>query len=305
MSLTTPPLVFDRAQIRRARENSIVNYPKYSFLKTRASEDLVDRLADTPRTFDLALDLGAHTGAGADALKASGKASEVVAADLSLSMAKACSAPAFVADEEALPFADHTFDLITSLLTLHSVNDLPGALVQIRRALKPDGLFLGCLFGAGTLKELRSCLMEAEVEITGGAAQRIAPLPGLQDMAGLLQRAGFALPVADVDRVTVRYDSPFALIADVKGMGEGAAFADTSRPPLSRRILRRTSEIYADKFCDPDGRLRASFEIVWLSGWAPAPGQPKPLKPGSAKHSLASAVGSSEISLSENPDEDE
>ena len=212
-------------------------------------------------------------------------------------MATACRVPAFVADEERLPVGDHTLDLVTSLLSLHSVNDLPGALVQIQRALKPDGLFIGCLLGAGTLKELRTSLMQAEVEILGGAAQRIAPLPGLQDMAGLLQRAGFALPVADVDRVTVRYDTPFNLIADIKGMAEGAAFADTSRPPLSRRILTRMAEIYAEQFSDPDGRLRASFEIIWLSGWAPAPGQPKPLKPGSAKQSLASAVGSKEISI--------
>ena len=262
---------------------------------------MAERLADTPRRFARALDLGCHTGAGARALTASGKVDQVYAADLSASMVRASQTPGFAADEERLPIGDHTLDLIISLLSLHSVNDLPGALVQIRRALKPDGLFLGCLFGAGTLTELRTSLMQAEVGITGGAAQRIAPLPGLQDMAGLLQRAGLALPVADVDRVTVRYDTPFALLEDLKGMGERAVFAERGRPGLSRRILARMAEIYANSFSDSDGRVRASFEIIWLSGWAPAPGQPKPLKPGSAKHSLARAVGAKEISLNEKP----
>ena len=301
MSRPAPPQIFDRARIRRLRERSVVHYPKYSFLKTRAANDLIERLADTPRIFDLALDLGSHTGPGAEALVRSEKASHILAADVSEAMARACAVPAFAADEERLPIADQSLDLVTSLLSLHGVNDLPGALVQIRRVLKPDGLFVGCLFGAGTLKELRTAIMQAEIDVTGGAAQRIAPLPGLQDMAGLLQRAGFALPVADVDRVTVRYDTPFDLIADIKGMGESAAFAETSRPPLSPRILARMAEVYAEQFADPDGRLRASFEIVWLSGWAPAPGQPQPLKPGSAKQSLARAVGSKEISLNEKP----
>ncbi len=303
MSRPAPPKVFNRQHVRHLREKSVVNYPKYSFLKTRAAEELLERLADTPQSFDLALDLGSHTGTVAETLVTNGKVTKLVSADLSLAMAAACPKPALVASEERLPFADHALDLVTSILSLHAVNDLPGTLVQIRRILKPDGLFVGCLFGAGTLKELRTSLMQAEVEILGGAAQRIAPLPGLQDMAGLLQRAGFALPVADVDRVTVRYDTPFDLIKDIKGMAESAAFAGSARPPLSRRILARMYEIYADQFADDDGRLRASFEIIWLSGWAPAPGQPKPLKPGSAKQSLASAVGSKEISLKEKPGE--
>jgi len=299
MVTASPPKVFDRVRVRHARDRSVVNYPKYNFLKTRAAEELLERLADTPRKFPIALDLGCHDGEAARALALSGKVDAVVAADLSHGMARASGVPAFAADEELLPVGDASLDLIISLLSLHSVNDLPGALVQIRRALKPDGLFIGCLFGAGTLKELRTSLMQAEVELTGGAAQRVAPLPGLQDMASLLQRAGLALPVADVERVTVRYDTPFNLIDDLRGMGERAALAATGRPPLSRRILTRMAEIYAEQFSDTDGRLRASFEIVWLSGWAPAPGQPKPLRPGSAKRSLASAVGSKEISLKE------
>ena len=293
--------MFDRTRIRGLRERAVVTYPKYSFLKMRVAEELRERLDDTPRRFSRALDLGCHTGAGAVALSASGKVDTVFAADLSPAMVSKTPALAFAADEEHLPVGDDTLDLIASLLSLHSVNDLPGALVQIRRALKPDGLFIGCLFGAGSLMELRTSLMQAEVELTGGAAQRVAPLPGLQDMAGLLQRAGLALPVADVDRVTVRYDSPFKLMEDLGGMAERAAFASKDRPPLSRRMLIRMAEIYAERFSDPDGRLRASFEIIWLSGWAPAPHQPKPLKPGSATHSLASAVGAKEISLKNKP----
>ncbi|MEQ9314417.1 MAG: SAM-dependent methyltransferase, partial [Henriciella sp.] len=154
-------------------------------------------------------------------------------------------------------------------------------------------LFLGCLFGAGTLAELRTSLLEAETELTGGATPRLSPLPGLQDMAGLLQRTGFALPVVDVEPVTVRYGDPLKLLADLKGMGEQAAFAvgdRAGRKPLTRRLLARMAEIYAERFADPDGRLRATFNVIWLSGWAPDASQPRPLRPGSAKHSLADAV---------------
>lgn len=196
-------------------------------------------------------------------------------------------------DLESLAFAPESFDLVTSVLSLHWVNDLPGLLTQIRTVLKPDGLFLACLFGGGTLNELRTALIEAESEITGGISPRLSPLPSLQDMAGLLQRAGFALPVADVETVSVRYGHPMKLLADLRGMGEQAAFAKRDgqdRRPLSRRILGRMSEIYAERFSDSDGKVRASFEIIWLSGWAPDASQPKPLKPGSGKFSLADAV---------------
>lgn len=248
------------------------------------------------RQFERVLDLGSHDGTLALILAGHGQVGAVEAGELS---------PAFRAlggergldmremDEEEVGADEAAYDLVTSVLSLHWVNDLPGALIQIRRALKPDGLFLGCLFGAGTLAELRTSFLEAEAEIMGGAAPRISPLPGLQDMAGLMQRAGFALPVVDVEPVTVRYDDPFALMKDLKGMGEQAAFAaneKSPRRPLSRRILARMAEIYAERFADPDGRLRATFNVVWLSGWAPAESQPKPLRPGSARHSMADAV---------------
>ncbi len=193
---------------------------------------------------------------------------------------------------ESLSFGPDHFDLVASAFALHWVNDLPGLLIQIRTVLKPDGLFLGALAGAGTLQELRNSLLLAESEIIGGAAPRVSPLPGLQDLAGLMQRAGFAMPVADIETITVRYPSIFRLFDDLRGMGETAAFAGPEQRALSRRILMRAGQIYAENHSDPDGRLPATFKVVWLSGWAPAEGQPKPLRPGSAKISLTKVFGS-------------
>jgi len=256
----------------------------------------LERLADTSREFSRALDLGAHDGQASEALRASGKIKEIIALEASGRMVDTLRANGFEtvrSDSETLPFPGQSFDLVTSILSLHWTNDLPGALRQVREILIPDGLFLACLFGAGTLPELRAALIEAETDILGGVSPRLSPLPGLQDMAGLLQRAGFALPVADVERVTVRYSHPMKLLEDLKGMGEQAAFAKRDgqqRRPLTRQILSRMSEIYMDRFSDPDGKVRATFEIIWLSGWAPHASQPKPLKPGSGQFSLADAV---------------
>jgi SAM-dependent methyltransferase len=209
-------------------------------------------------------------------------------------------APALVAaDEEALPFRDGAFDLIVSALTLQFVNDLPGALVQIRRTLKPDGLFLAALVGGETLTELRQAFAAAESEIEGGASPHVAPFADLRDLGALLQRAGFALPVADSDRITVRYDSVFALMHDLRRMGATNALVDRRRAPLRRATLMRMAEIYAEKFADNDGRIRATFEIVWLSGWAPHPSQQQPLRPGSAKARLADALGTRELPAGE------
>ncbi|MEL7453926.1 MAG: methyltransferase domain-containing protein, partial [Pseudomonadota bacterium] len=260
---------------------------------------IIDRLDDTPRQFARILDLGAHTGCLADALSKRPGTDFVAAMDLSEKMAALAGKAgvmAIAADEEALPFAPGSFDLVTSASALHAVNDLPGALIQIRTVLKPDGLFLGALFGAGTLTELRMSLSEAEAELHGGAALRMAPLPGLQDSAGLLQRAGFALPVADIDHIMVRYRSPFHLLGDLGGMAERSSLASQPSRGLSRRILTRMAEIYADRFSDSDGKVRASFEVIYLSGWAPGPGQPVAKRPGSAKARLAEALGTTEIS---------
>ncbi len=193
------------------------------------------------------------------------------------------------ADEERLPFADQSLDLVVSSLALHWTNDLPGALIQIRRALKPDGLFLASILGGATLTELRQALMTAEAELTDGAGLRIAPLADAYDTAGLLQRAGFALPVADVDSVTVRYAHPLKLVADLRAMGETSALAGDVRP-LSRAVLARASELYRQKFAGPDGRVSATFDILTLTGWAPHESQQKPLKPGEGKVPLGDAL---------------
>jgi SAM-dependent methyltransferase len=208
---------------------------------------------------------------------------------------------AVVADEEALPFRDGSLDLAVSALALQFVNDLPGALIQIRRALKPDGLFIAAMIGGESLAELRAAFAEAESEVEGGVSPRVAPFADLRDLGALLQRAGFALPVTDVDRVMVRYSSPLALMHDLRRMGASNALAERRRTPLRRATLRRMMEIYAANFSDADGRIRATFEIVWLSGWAPHESQQKPLRPGSARQRLADALGTKEIPTGEKP----
>ena len=203
------------------------------------------------------------------------------------------------ADEEALPFGDGTLDLVVSALALQFVNDLPGTLVQIRRSLKPDGLFLAALLGGDTLTELREAFAAAEAEVEDGVSPRVAPFADLRELGALLQRAGFALPVTDVDRLTVRYGSPFDLMHDLRRMGATNALVERSRRPLKRRTLARMAEIYGERFADADGRIRATFEIVWLSGWAPHESQQQPLKPGSAQRRLADALGAKEIPAGE------
>lgn len=300
MASNSPPKLFDRARVAQNRDRASFDYRDYAFLKGRESTQLLERLEDSPRKFAHALDLWAHDGQASEALQQSGNVDHITALEpspLMVERLRANQLEALRATDEALPFEPATFDLVASVLSLHWINDLPGLLNQVRTVLKPDGLFLACLFGGGTLNELRTALIEAESEITGGISPRLSPLPTLQDMAGLLQRARFALPVADIERVTVRYEHPMKLLQDLKGMGEQAAFAPRDgqiRRPLSRRILARMSEIYADRFSDSDGRVRASFDVVWLSGWAPAANQPKPLKPGSGKFSLADAVKQSQ-----------
>ena len=289
-------MLFDWARMALNRDRAALSFEDYAFLKVRESTQLLDRLQDSPRAFDHALDLFAHTGQASAVLNSSGLVQRVTALEPSSKMCERLIKKGIGAadlSEQKLPFEPATFDLVVSVLGLHWANDLPGLLNQIRTILKPDGLLQACLFGGGTLVELRTALIEAESELTGGISPRLSPLPGLQDMAGLLQRAKFALPVADVERVTVRYDHPLKLMRDLRGMGEQAAFAPREgqeRRPLSRRLLARMSEIYFDRFSDPDGKVRASFEIIWLSGWAPAAGQPQPLRPGSGKFSLAEAV---------------
>lgn len=195
-----------------------------------------------------------------------------------------------VADEERLPFEPESFDLAVSALALHNVNDLPGTLIQVRRALRPDGLFLAALMGGQSLTELRQAFLRAEEETMGGVSPRVAPFVDLRDLGALMQRAGFALPVTDSDVVRVRYASMFDLIRDLRAMGATNVLTSRSRKPLRRATLLRAAEIYTDMFSDPDGRVRATFEIVYLAGWVPHESQQKPLKPGSATVRLADAL---------------
>ena len=211
--------------------------------------------------------------------------------DLSLAMLEGRPGARLVADEERLPFAAESLDLVVSSLALHWVNDLVGAMVQIRRALKPDGLFLGAMLGGATLTELRQCLSEAETRVRGGAGPRVSPFVDAADAAALLQRAGFALPVVDTDTVTARYDHPLRLLADLRAMGETAALVDRPREPFTRRIVEDMAAIYAERFSAPDGKVIATFEIVTLTGWAPHPDQQKPSERGSAKMRLADVLG--------------
>lgn len=282
--------IFDRQLHARRRARAAAGYSDYSFLKQIAAEDIALRLAAINREFPKVLDLGAHDGLLGRTLMAD----QLVAPRLG-QITSTDIAPAFrpdqVVDEEHLPFAEQSFDLVVSALSLHWVNDLPGALIQIRRVLKPDGLFIGTVLGGRTLTELRQSLLSAEEEIRGGAANRVSPYLDVIDGAGLLQRAGFAMPVADNDARTVRYSHPMKLLGDLRGMGETAAFAGQPAPPLTRAILIRAMETYARRFSDADGRVRATFEFVTLSGWAPSPDQPRAKRPGSATVRLADALG--------------
>jgi SAM-dependent methyltransferase len=300
--MSGPPRLFDRSLHRRRLDRAAACYADAGFLKARAAEDLVQRLEAIRRRFPLAVDLGARDGAVSRALSQSparDKVDLLVETDLSMAMLRGRLGLRLAADEERLPFAPQSLDLVTSALALHWTNDLVGALIQIRMALKPDGLFLGALLGGATLTELRQALTVAEIELTGGAGPRVSPFADAYDCAGLLQRAGFALPVADVDRVTVRYASPIALMADLRTMGETNVLLEASGRPLTRALIARASQLYAERFAGPDGRLAATFEIITLTGWAPHPDQPKPLRPGSAKMRLSDALGTEERSAGE------
>jgi SAM-dependent methyltransferase len=302
--MSAPPRLFDRRLHRQRLDRAAHDFAAADFLKVRAAGDMVERLEIILREFPICVDLGSRNGAFSALLAQSdarAKIGMVIETDLSGVMLGHRHGHRLQIDEEALPFAPASLDLVVSSLALHWVNDLPGTLIQVRRALKPDGLFLGAIFGGQTLTELRQCLIQAESDLTGGAGLRIAPFADAFDVAGLLQRAGFALPVADLDRVTVRYDHPLKLIGDLRRMGETNALADGRGRPLSRPVLARAMALYQERFSDPDGRVRATFDIMTMTGWAPHPIQQQPLKPGSAKMRLADALGTQEISAGEKP----
>ena len=294
-------IVFDRAAVRAHRDRAAARLADHDFLFVEAAQRLVDRLGDVNRRFTRALDLGCHGGELARALAAAeGHGVEtLVQSDLSAAMVRAAAGfgrHSVVGDEEALPFAAGCFDLVLSALSLHWVNDLPGTLVQIRRCLKPDGLFLAAMFGAGTLGELRNALFRAEVAEEGGAGPRVSPFVEVAEAGALLQRAGFTLTVADADTIEVTYADASALMRELRGMGEANAMAERRNTFTRRHTMARAEAAYAESFAAFEGRVRARFEIVTLTGWAPDPSQPKPLQPGSARTRLADALGTVERS---------
>jgi SAM-dependent methyltransferase len=281
MTDTDTMTVFDRALVRRHRDRAAAGFSGYDFLFAEVAERLAERLSVIRRPFSRILDLGSHDGATGHRVAAARQPELLVSCDLSAALASRGSGAAVAADEEALPFAEASFDLVISNLSLHWVNDLPGALIQIRRALRPDGFFVAAMLGGSTLMELRRSLFEAEVALSGGVTPRLSPLAELQDAGHLLQRAGFALPVADTETITVTYGDLFRLLADLRGMGETNAVRTRGRRPVRRALFLEAARHYAENFAEADGRLPATFEILWLAGWAPGPGQQQPLKPGS------------------------
>jgi SAM-dependent methyltransferase len=282
--------IFDASLVIAHRRRALAQAtPGADFLMARAAEDLGERLSTVERKFTRGAAIFSVSPAATAVLAASGKVDELLRVEADRAFLG--GGPGVVSDPETIALDPASIDIAVSLLALQEANDIPGQLIQIRRALKPDGLFLGVLAGAGTLVELRESLLAAETELSGGASPRVIPFTDVRDAGGLLQRAGFALPVADVETVTVRYDTMFGLMQDLRAMGATSALADRSRRPATRRLFQRAAEIYAERFSDPDGRVRASFSFVWLSGWAPDASQQKPLKPGSAQVSLTKVLG--------------
>ena len=272
---TAAPNLFDRALLR-ARQCRALRQGPVTFLLDRVAEDMNERLNAVLRQFSAGADVGTSGDQVCHALV--GRVDALSHVDLPDT------------ESEGLPLAPQSLDLVVSALALQFVNDLPGVLAQIRRALKPDGLLLAAMIGGDTLTELRQAFAAAEAELEGGVSPRVAPFADLRDIGALLQRAGFALPVTDVDRIVVRYDSAFALMQDLRRMGATNALVERRRTPTRRATLLRMAQIYSERFADPDGRIRATFEVIWLSGWAPHESQQKPLRPGSAKMRLIDAL---------------
>ena len=272
---TTAPVLFDRALLR-ARQDRARRLGPATFLLDRVAEEMAERLHAVLREFKSAADVGTPGNQVRNAL--AGRLNQLARVDL----------PEH--ESEPLPLQPASLDLVVSALALQFVNDLPGVLAQISRALRPDGLLLAAMAGGDTLTELRHCFAAAEAELEGGASPRVAPFADLRDVGALLQRAGLALPVTDVDRIVVRYDSALALMQDLRRMGATNILIERRRTPTRRATMLRMAQIYGERFADADGRIRATFDIVWLSGWAPHESQQQPLKPGSAKAGLAEAV---------------
>jgi NADH dehydrogenase [ubiquinone] 1 alpha subcomplex assembly factor 5 len=288
--------LFDRALLRRRRARFAGQMVQHEALLAHVGAEIADRIGAILRDFPLALDLGAYHGVLGHAVAALSSVGEMIYAESVPALAALCPRPAVVCDEELLPLKDQSLNLVVSGLALHRVNDLPGALIQIRRALRPDGLFLGAALGTRSLQELRHVLIEAEAELHGGASPRIAPFADVREYGGLLQRAGFALPVTDAELLTVTYPGPRDLMREIRALGGGNVMAARRKAPLPGGTLERAEEIYRTRYGTAEGRIKASFEIVYLSGWAPHTTQQKPLAPGSAQTRLAGALHTTEPS---------
>lgn len=283
-------ILFDEQLVKARRERALAQHGRNAaFLLEIAGRELADRLAVVERRFEAAVELHGGTGIAARDALATGKIGGIRRIETSTAFADAGEDVTAAAWED-VPLEPESVNLVLSPLALHLVNDTPGTLIRIRRALKPDGLFLAAIPGAGTLAELRDVLLSAEAELTGGASPRVVPFADVRDVGSLLQRAGFALPVVDAETYTVRYDSLFPLMRDLRAMGMTNPLAGRSRVPVTRRFFVRAAELYAERYSDPDGRIRATFSIIYASGWAPHESQQQPLKPGSAKMRLAEAL---------------
>ncbi len=291
--------LFDRILLAQRRNNVAASAGDHAFLLERVALDFADRLAGIKRTFPVGLNLGAFNGVLSRHLRSCERIGMLVDVELSVEMARQCDGPCVVADEEFLPFSDGTLDLVLSGLSLQLVNDLPGVLIQIFRSLKADGLLLASMLGGETLKELRHAWLIAEDEIYGGASPRVAPFANLRDVGSLLQRAGFALPVVDLDRVQVTYSSPLALMQELKGMGASNILNARLKKPVTRALLQRVCEVYHQCYGLDDGRVSATFDIVNMTAWVPHSSQQQPLKPGTAHARLADALGVKEMPAGE------
>lgn len=287
-----PAAVFDRALLRRRRDRAAAGFAEHGFLFEETAERLIDRLDDVRRGFPVALDLGRGDGALSRLLTGRKGIERLYGLEMSPGMAAlGGGAPTAVGDEDALPFAAGSFDLIVGNLSLHWVNDLPGALIQARRALKPDGFFCAALLGGETLTELRHALYEAEAEICGGVSPRVSPFAEIRDAGGLLQRAGFTLPVADRETITVTYADVFGLMRDLRGCGATNAVFGRRKVPPPRALFLAAAQRYAERWAEPDGRIPATFEVIFIAGWAPDPSQQQPLKPGQGQTFLGDYLG--------------
>lgn len=289
-----PTPIFDRKLIVRRRDRIAAAAADHEFLLSRVADDIAERLTFIQRNFPLVVNLGAYHGLLARRIRGIAGIERIINVERSERLLAYCDGRRLVADEEVLPFASSSLDLVVSGLALHLVNDLPGVLVQIRRALKPDGLLLAALLGGETLRELREAWLAAEAELAGGVSPRVAPFADVRDMGALLQRAGFALPVVDSETVVVSYETPLALMQELRAMGASNVLSHRRRSPVTRGLLMRVAEVYAERFSKLDGRVTATFEILNLTAWAPDESQPKPLRPGSAKTRLADVLGVTE-----------